>query len=98
MLRWSGMSHTMRRAFSCRTHICPAPNPERPTMLFRRLAFSRTLNTTLLSALLLGGASWSASAGPVLRATLKMIELRPMALVKLWSGTTSAMTAARAGC
>ena len=42
--------------------------------------------------------STPASAGPVLRATLKMIELRPMALVRWLEGTTSAIIAARAGC
>ena len=39
-----------------------------------------------------------AKAGPVLRATLKMTELRPMALVKWLEGTVSAIIAARAGC
>ena len=42
--------------------------------------------------------STPASAGPVLRATLKIIEFRPMALVKWLEGTRSAIITARAGC
>lgn len=42
--------------------------------------------------------STPARAGPVLRATLKIIEFRPMALVKWLDGSVSAIIAARAGC
>ena len=39
-----------------------------------------------------------ARAGPVLRATLKTIELRPIALIRWLDGTTSATIAALDGC
>ena len=39
-----------------------------------------------------------ASAGPVLRATLKTTALRPMALVRFSGGTESETIAPRAGC
>ena len=39
-----------------------------------------------------------ARAGPPLRATLKTMELRPMALVICPSGTASPIMAARDGC